>query len=59
MSDMNLSKHKTKLRKIGTGQGVLLSKPLVDLIGMNLGDKFTVRLIDNEIVLSPDNFRRG
>ena len=49
-----ISKHKTKLRKIGTGQGVLLSKALVDLMGMDLGDEFTIQIRSGEIILMPE-----
>jgi putative addiction module antidote len=44
---------KTKLRKIGTGYGVLLPKRVVDDLRLSVGDELELTADDGGIELSP------
>lgn len=50
---MNKSKLQTKVRRIGNGRGVLLSKSICDLIGMDIDDPFMVEVKEGRIILVP------
>lgn len=50
---MTLSKHYARLRKIGNGRGILLSKSICNLIGMDIDDNFILDIVDEKIVLIP------
>jgi antitoxin component of MazEF toxin-antitoxin module len=43
----------TKIRRIGNGRGILLSKSLCNLIGMGIEDRFKVEIEDGRLVLIP------
>ena len=50
---MEKSRYLTRLRRIGNGRGVLLSKTICQLAGMELGGEFKVILDDDRITLIP------
>ncbi len=50
---MGYSIEKTKIRKIGNGRGILLSKSLCNLLGMSVEDSFRIELEDERLVLVP------
>ncbi len=50
---MSYSIEKTKIRRIGNGRGVLLSKPICNMMGMDLDDQFRVEMIDGRLILVP------
>jgi antitoxin component of MazEF toxin-antitoxin module len=50
---MNYSLEKTKIRRIGNGRGILLSKSLCNLIGVEIDDRFRIELDQHKIVLVP------
>ena len=56
---MPTSNYNTKLRKIGNGRGVLLSKTICQLAGMELGGEFQVILDDDRITLIPSKDEGG
>lgn len=56
---MSRSNYNTKLRKIGNGRGVLLSKTICQLAGMKLGGEFQVILDDDRITLIPSKEEGG
>lgn len=56
---MSKSKYLTRLRRIGNGRGVLLSKTICQLAGMDLGGEFQVMLDDDRIMLVPFKEKGG
>ena len=48
---MTHSLEKTKIRRIGNGRGVLLSKSLCNMMGMDIEDSFRVDLENGKLVL--------
>ena len=44
---------KTKIRRIGNGRGVLLSKSLCNLMGMGIDDSFRIELDNGKLILIP------
>ncbi len=50
---MGYSIEKTKIRKIGNGRGILLSKSLCNIMGMGIEDSFRIELEDERLVLVP------
>ncbi len=55
---MRRSTERTKLRKIGNGRGILLSRSICNLIGMDIEDDFRIELEDGKLVLIPE-YRRN
>lgn len=49
----------TKLRRIGSGQGVLISKSICKLVGANVGDEFVLDIKEGSIVLLPGRKEEG
>jgi len=47
------SRESAKIRKIGNGRGVLLSKPLCNLLGMEVEDTFRVEIDNGKLILVP------
>lgn len=50
---MDRSLEKTKIRQIGNGRGVLLSKSVCNLVGMDINDLFRVELVEGSLMLVP------
>ncbi len=50
---MGYSLEKTKIRRIGNGRGVLLSKSLCNLMGMGIDDSFRIELDNGKLILIP------
>ena len=50
---MNESREFAKIRKIGNGRGILLSKTICNLLGMDIEDIFRVELDKDKLVLIP------
>ncbi len=50
---MTHSLERTMIRKIGNGRGVLLSKSLCNIMGMDIEDCFRVDLENGKLVLVP------
>ena len=55
---MGYSVEFTKIRKIGNGRGVLLSKSLCNLMGMGIEDSFKIEIEDGKLILIPDRKMR-
>jgi len=55
---MRRSTERTKLRRIGNGRGILLSRSICNLIGMDIEDDFRIELEDGKLVLIPE-YRRN
>jgi len=55
---MGYSLEKTRIRKIGNGRGVLLSKSLCNLMGMGIDDSFRIELDNGKLILIPMKERR-
>jgi antitoxin component of MazEF toxin-antitoxin module len=43
----------TKIRRIGNGRGILLSKPLCNMMGMDYEDSFRVEMESGKLILVP------
>lgn len=50
---MRISNERTKLRRIGNGQGILLSGSICRLMGIDVGSFFRVDIEDDRLVLTP------
>jgi len=50
---MRRSKLTVVLRKIGNGRGILLSKSICDVMGVDIDDRFTLDIVDDRIILIP------
>ncbi|MGA1819534.1 MAG: hypothetical protein ACMUHU_00845 [Thermoplasmatota archaeon] len=50
---MRSSLERTRLRKIGNGQGVLLSSSVCRLMGMSVGSYFRIDIEGDKLVLIP------
>ena len=48
---MTRSNLRVKLRRIGTGQGVLISRSVCQIMGLNIGDEMILEMDDNGIIL--------
>lgn len=50
---MKESLERTKIRRIGNGRGILLSKPLCNMMGMDYEDSFRVEMANGRLILTP------
>jgi antitoxin component of MazEF toxin-antitoxin module len=50
---MRKSNESTKIRRIGNGRGILLSKSVCKLMGVEVDDHFTIDIDGDSLVLRP------
>jgi antitoxin component of MazEF toxin-antitoxin module len=50
---MRRSLENTKLRKIGNGQGILLTRSICNLMGIEVGQSFSLDIEGDRLVLIP------
>jgi len=56
---MSTSREQAKLRRIGNGRGLLLSKSICNLVGVQLDDLLRVDLENGSIILTPIRMEEG
>ena len=50
---MRESRENVKLRKIGNGQGILLTRSICNLMGVGIGESFSLDIEGDKLVLRP------
>ncbi|MDG6224404.1 MAG: hypothetical protein QCI82_02705 [Candidatus Thermoplasmatota archaeon] len=56
---MRASKESTKIRKIGNGRGILLSRSICNLMGVDIDDHFIIDIEEDRLILLPGKMNEG
>lgn len=56
---MRTSKECAKIRRIGNGRGILLSRSVCNLMGVDINDHFIIDIDEDRLVLVPERFGEG
>lgn len=50
---MRESRENVKLRRIGNGQGILINRSICNLMGIGIGESFTLDIEGDRLILKP------